>query len=172
MVKALKRNTQIQQVFRSGLTQPLCSCVLTRRCECDSRIRRVRMGTSQGTEQRSQRMSCVNLARFTREDYLIHLDSQESSITLLEVSFARFLPPAYVVIGGYVFTVVCLITWRDTASPSHNTSTGPMSFPGGAPSPSHYTSTGPITFLGGTPVTSSRSLLMGYLSLRQGVPQS
>ena len=37
-----------------------------------------------------------------------------------------------------------------TQSPSHNTSTVPMSFLGGTPSPSNNTSTGPMFFPGGT----------------------
>ena len=51
--------------------------------------------------------------------------------------------------------------------------------PGGrcTPSPSHNTSTGPMSFLGGTPVTGPRSLLRGYPSdwfqvPSQGVSQS
>ena len=63
-------------------------------------------------------------------------------------------------------------TWGwGTPSPSHNTSTGPMSFLGGTPSPSHNTSTGPMSFLVGTPVTAPRSLPFLTQS-RQGVPKS
>ena len=51
---------------------------------------------------------------------------------------------------------------------------------GGTPSPSHNTSTGPMSFLGGTPVTGTRSLLGGipqswpgaYPTARTGVPPS
>ena len=54
---------------------------------------------------------------------------------------------------GYVFTGVCLFNCvggpQGYPSPSHNTSTGPMSYPGCTPSPSHNTSTGPMSFFQG-----------------------
>ena len=51
--------------------------------------------------------------------------------------------------GDYVFIGVCLLTGEVTPSPSHNTSTGYMCFPGGTPSPSHNTSNGPLSIRGG-----------------------
>ena len=50
---------------------------------------------------------------------------------------------------GNVFTGVCPSTVGGTPSPSHNTSTGPMFFPGCTRYPSHNTSTGPMSFWGG-----------------------
>ena len=78
-----------------------------------------------------------------------------------------------------------------TPSPSHNTSTGPISFlgvphlhpitlplvpcpfQGGTPSPSHNTFIGPMSYLGGTPVTMvHRSLPLGLPHVFQvgGIP--
>ena len=52
--------------------------------------------------------------------------------------------------GKVLFSQVCVCPHGGggTRSPSHHTSTGPMSFPGGTPSSSHNTSTSPMSFLG------------------------
>ena len=77
---------------------------------------------------------------------------------------------------GFIFTAHTL-GWV-TPSPSHNTSTGPMSFLGGTPSPSHNTSTGPMSFLGGVnpsdwsqvPSRGVPQSQAGYPSPRGGTP--
>ena len=56
-------------------------------------------------------------------------------------NFNWLLPPAY---GRLCFTDVCLLTWGWYPSPSHNTSTGPISF-GGVP---HIYPIGSMSFLG------------------------
>ena len=60
--------------------------------------------------------------------------------------------------------------WGSTPSPSHNTSTGPMSFLGGTPSPSHNTSTGPISFLGEVLQRLVPGQDRGYPPARVGTP--
>ena len=60
-----------------------------------------------------------------------------------------------------------------TSSPSHNTSTSPMSFGGGS-TPSHNTSTGPMSFLsplggGGCPSDWSRVPSLGVPQSQMGV---
>ena len=71
--------------------------------------------------------------------------------------------------GGYVFTLST--TRGGTPSPSHNTSTGPVSFPGCTPSPSHDTSTGPMSFLGGTQWLTPGSFLdVIQVQVRMGYP--
>ena len=75
--------------------------------------------------------------------------------------------------GRYCF-YRCLSVCRGwggfTLSPSHNTSTGPMSILGGTSSPSHNTSSGPMSFLGGTS-SPSHNTSTGPMSF-PGVPQS
>ena len=91
----------------------------------------------------------------------------------------RLLPSTYEVQGEVKFSV-----YSDpgvvASSPSHNTSTGPVSFLGSTPSPSHNTSTGPRSLpSGNTPVPEDGVSLArdgvpsGYISmgeLQDGVP--
>ena len=72
-----------------------------------------------------------------------------------EVMFSLCLPPG----GG------------STLSPSHNTSTGPISFLRGTQSPSHNTSTGPMSFLGVPQWLAPGPFLGGYPSPGQEIPQ-
>ena len=76
---------------------------------------------------------------------------QTANIMSFVKEYINFLPPAYVVRREVMFSQVSVCS-------------------GGYPIPSHNTSTGPMSFLGGIPVTGSRPLPRGYPSPRQGVP--
>ena len=99
----------------------------------------------------------------------LSLGSNTTNVTGLDgfyYSIADLFPPAYVERQkGNVFTGISLSvhTGRDTPSPSHNTSTGPMPFPGGTPL------TGPRSLLGGgTPVPDGGTTRWGTLLARSG----
>ena len=81
-------------------------------------------------------------------------------ISIIQPIASRLFIDAIIIVGGYVFTGVCLFIWGYPI-PSHNTSTGSMSFPGGTPV------TGPRSLPRGYPVQDGR-----YPSPREGVPQS
>ena len=71
-----------------------------------------------------------------------------------------------------MFSVCPHLGGTPSPSPSHNASTGPMSFPRGTPSPSHNTSTGPMSFLGGTPVTGLSNWFPPIMGWGNSLPRS
>ena len=113
---------------------------------------------------------CNNMSKFFYDQ--ISADRFVLNLKKWKNSRCHFYHPHLKDGEGTVFTGVCLSTSEEYLSPSHNTSTGPMSFPGGTPSPSHNTSIDLMSFPRGFPSDWSRvltQLKVGYPSPRQGV---
>ena len=91
---------------------------------------------------------CVQLTLFRYEYSKVNV-SFLPSISVLTVDQEMFTNHVCNMMGGDVFTGVCLFRYRGYPIFIHNTSTVPMSFMG-VPSPSHITATGPMPFLEGT----------------------